>query len=272
MSKKIKQISAGPSLSLTLVSILLSSLLIVRSIHALEVPLEFHGNIFLGKYLSNSIRYNMDASIDIHCRILAHKQLTLFGRYRDDLDMAEQEGGVSLDPRYAHYYIVGGFDYRFSHIFIASYFMHDCVHDIDIEDEGTPVFNRFRLQIASRDYYMSERVLTPRFYVWSIELGFYPHWNYHGWDINAGADYQYDLIATGELRLLQHEKFGFMLYPYFHVTKGDSDTYHQHALAGAVYYRTPARRIGIEIKYNIYNNDIIKDPHHLWLLSLFLNF
>lgn len=245
---------------------------VLRISSALEAPLEFHGHTFLGKYLSNSMRYNMDASIDIQSRILAHRNFTFFARYRDDLDMAEQQGGVFLDPRYAHYYIVGGFDHRFRNLFVAGYFMHDCVHDIDIEDEGTPVFNRFRIQLATLDFYMSNRIASSRLLLWSVEVGAYPHWRYHGWDINAGADYQYDLIITGEIRFLQRERIGCALLPYCHVIKGDSSTYHIHSLAAALYYRASAQRIGIECKYNIYVNDLIKDPNHLWLLSLFVDF
>ena len=128
-------------------------------LYSLEVPLEFHGKAFLGKYLnSDTTLYNMEASIGLYCTILRQKNFSLFMHYQDDLDMAEQKGGVSLDPRYAHYYIVCGIDYLTTDYLLAGYFMHDCIHDIDYEIEGTPVFNRFRLQIAHADFHYSKRL------------------------------------------------------------------------------------------------------------------
>ena len=128
---------------------LLSLLLVPFSLAlALEVPLEFHGGGFFGKYLnSDTSRYNLDASFSIYCTTLKHGFFSTYIYYRDDLDMAKQTGGVSVDPRYTHYYIIGGLDYFIHDYVITGYFVHDCIHDIDYDVEGTPVFNRFRLRL-----------------------------------------------------------------------------------------------------------------------------
>lgn len=238
-----------------------------------EVPLEFHGSGFLGKYLnSDTIRYNMDASVELFCTLLRYHNLSLFVRYRDDLDMAEQKGGVTLDPRYTHYYISGGFDYLTRYVFLTTYIMHDCVHDIDYDVEGTPVFNRFRLRCASTDFHDSRRLATSQKFLWSVDVGFYPHWSYHGWDINAGADYKYDAIIELFVNLFQKNQFGVALNPTFTIARGDTMFYHQHVLRLMGHFTNRTRRIGLNLDYNIYNNDPIKNPDKLWLLSLFLGF
>lgn len=240
---------------------------------ALEIPLEFHGAVSLGKYVnSDTIRYNMDASVDLYFTLVRHNNISFFGRYRDDLDMAEQKGGVSLDPRYAHYYIVGGFDYIFSEVFCALYFMHDCIHDIDFEVEGTPVFNRVRFMCASADMHASRRLVSQRRFLWALELGAYPHLEYSGWDINSGADYQYDIILYASIHVLKKRAYGLFVDPHFHITKGDTSLYHQHRVRGGVYVQSSGSRMGLALTYNIWNNDIIKDPDKLWLFSLFLEF
>lgn len=241
--------------------------------YALDVSLDFHGGGFLGKYLnSDTSRYNMDASISIYCTILQHERATFYVEYQDDLDMAEQVGGVSIDPRYAHYYITGGFDYTMPAIFIALYFVHDCVHDIDYDVEGTPVFNRFRIQCADLDFHHRKRCITDDRFLWNIELGIYPHWKYHGWDINAGADYNYEGIVDITWEWFHKGKFGSAFHPHLQITRGDSTWYHQHTAGVQVYYAKNGKRIGTELIYNIWNNDPIKDPDKLWLLSLFLAF
>ena len=240
---------------------------------ALEVPVEFHGGGIFGKYLnSDTTRFNLDASIELYCITLRHGPVSTYVYYRDDLDMAEQTGGVSVDPRYVHYYIVGGMDLDLGDYVLTGYFVHDCIHDIDYDVEGTPVFNRFRLKFCPQDFHFSRRLKTQRRFLWSVDLGAYPHWDYHGWDINAGADYQYDLIIKAMLNLHSATNFGIDVRPSFTVAKGDTSYYHQHLLGVQAYYRKDARRIGLSLDYNLYNNDPLKSPDGLWLLSIYLEF
>lgn len=255
------------------VLLLAISLCFVRSADCLEVPLDFHGGGFIGKYLnSDTVRYNVDASVNVYCTILRQNDFSFFVHYRDDLDMAEQTGGVSLDPRYAHYYITGGCERAFTSLFTALYFVHDCIHDIDYDVEGTPVFNRFRIQCADINIHPGHRYHGNDRFLWNIEIGFYPHWQYHGWDINAGADYRYEVITSITWECFQHARLGIAVQPRIHFTKGDSTWYHQHTAGFQMYFTNNGKRIGTELIYNIWNNDPIKSPDGLWLLSLFVAF
>lgn len=248
-------------------------LISLQYLFSLEIHLEPHGRGFLGKYLnSDTARYNMDASIDFSCTILKHREFSLFIRYQDDLDLAYQEGGVSLDPRYAHYYITVGFDYVTTPLLYSFSFIHDCIHDIDYDVEGTPVFNRFRLQMADAQYHRSKRLETLKRFIWSIEVGFYPHWYYHGWVINFGADYNYELLLTATLSVMRKTSFGIDVDPRFYVIRGDNTFYHQHLVQVSAFYRNNGRQIGLALDYNIWNDDPIKNPDKLWLLSFFIEF
>jgi len=248
-------------------------LLFTGILHSLEFPLEFHGRAWLGKYLnSDTIRYNMDASIQLYCTVIQHKNLSMYLQYRDDLDMAKQTGGVSLDPRYAHYYIIGGFDYSLTDYFFSFDFTHDCIHDIDYEVEGTPVFNCFRLQFANMDFHQRNRRFTARRFLWGIGLGFYPHWQYHGWDINAGADYKYDVTIETLFKIFKKTDWGINIVPTFKIIKGDSIYYHEHLIQFHTYYTNGTSCIGLELSYNIWNNNPIKAPDKLWLLAIYVGF
>jgi len=256
-----------------LIFCILVTLLPCSFLASLEVPLEFYGGGFFGKYLnSDTIRFNLDASFEIYCTTLRHGPVSTYIYYRDDLDMAEQSGGVSVDPRYVHYYIVGGLDYFLSEYAINAYFVHDCIHDIDYDVQGTPVFNRFRFRFMPKDFHYSSRLKTARRFLWSVDLGYYPHWNWHGWDINAGADYIYDIMLETMLNFYTTDHFGLEIRPSFKVAKGDTMFYHQHVMRLRGYYKKLTRRIGLSLEYNIYNNDLNKTPNKLWLLSLYLEF
>ncbi len=240
---------------------------------AIEFPFEFHGGGFLGKYLnSDTIRYNMDASVQVRSTVIKQNNLSFYIAYRDDLDMAEQKGGVSLDPRYAHYYFTAGFEYTFQRYFCQLSFIHDCIHDIDYAVEGTPVFNRVSFIFAPAEYHPAKIINTKQNLLWAIGFKFYPHLRYHGWDINAGADYQYDFNIDLSYKFFDSNSFGALLNPNFLICKGDTTTYHQHYLRTMLFFRQMDRRIGIALKYHLYNNDPIKNPGGLWLSSIFLEF
>ncbi len=240
---------------------------------SLEVPLDFHGRGFFGKYLnSDTTRFNFDSSFEIYVNTFRHGPFSTYVYYRDDLDMAEQTGGVSIDPRYGHYYIAGGLDYFFKNFVITGYFVHDCIHDIDYEVEGTPVFNRFRLRFAPGDFHYTTRLKTENKFLWSVDIGYYPHWDFHGWDINAGADYNYDIILAVMYNLYSNNNFGVDFTPDISVTVGDTSLYHRHVLGLKTYYRRSAKRFGLSLDYFAYVNDPIKNPNKLWLLSIYTEF
>jgi len=253
--------------------IILTILLLVGSATSLEIPLDFHGHGHLGRYLnSDTIRYYMDASVDFYCTMIKEKNFSFYINYRDDLDVAGGTNGVLFDPRYAHYYIVGGFDYFFSSFFTRFYYMHDCVHDIDYSTGKKPIFNRLGMKLASKDYHYSQYIATPRKFLWAFSATFYAHWQYHGWDVNAGADYNYDMAFEFTYKFLKKDHFGCDINPRFQIAQSDTAFYHQHLLHVATYYLNNNKRLGINLDYNIYNNDPIKGPNRLWLLSISTEF
>ncbi len=242
-------------------------------LNTIEFPFEFNGRGFIGKYLnSDTTRYNMDASVQTRCTMIRLNKISLYMEYRDDLDMGEQKGGVSLDPRYAHYYFTGGFEFSFQKFFSHLAFIHDCIHDIDYEVEGTPVFNRISLLFADADYHPSKTITTEKRFLWAFNMKIYPHWRYHGWDINAGADYQYEFGFDCTYMFFNTKNFGAAGDLCLSVCRGDTTFYHQDFLRTILFYKNSNRRIGTELKYNVRNNDPIKNPGGLWLLSTFVEF
>jgi hypothetical protein len=245
----------------------------VTALFAVEIPLDFHGRGMVSKYLNaHSARYNMDAIIELYCTVVKLDDFAFYLNYRDDLDMALQSGGVSFDPRFAHYYMAGGFDYFLRSYFARFYFVHDCVHDIDSLVPGTPVFNRFRLQFGDGDFHYSRWPEPARRFIWSLSLGVYPHFPYHGWDINAGADYNFETIMEVNINLFKNRFFAADLNPKFHFIMGDTCLYQQHLTRLLFYYHHYGKRFGVSFDYNLKNNDPIKNPDKLWLLSTYIEF
>ncbi len=249
------------------------ALCLTSSAMALEVPVELHGSLSAAEYLnSDSSRFNMDVSMDVYVTLARHEDISLFVRYRDDLDMGEQHHGITLDPRYTHYYVAFGIDYFREQLLFSTYYMHDCVHLIDAEIDEAPVFNRFRISAADAHMHRSLRQRTKKRFLWSAELGVYPHVQYNGWDINAGADYEFDLTINTTVTLWRTGNFGTDFNPIFQIAKGDTSWYHQDVLHANTYYAAKSGRIGLGISYHLWNNDPIKGPDKLWLLSLYCAF
>lgn len=214
----------------------------------------------------------MDVSLDVYVTLLRHKDISFYVRYRDDLGMGEQHQGITLDPRYVHYYVAFGIDYFLDNIVLSSYYMHDCIHVIDLDFTDAPVFNRFKFQIADAHMHRALRQKTLKRFLWGVELGFYPHVEYNGWDINAGADYQSDLAVNTTFTIFRKGDIGVDFNPVFQITRGDTSWYHQDVLHLNTYYAAKGGRIGLELSYNLWNNDPITGPDKLWLLSLYAAF
>jgi len=241
----------------------------------IDIPLDIHGYGIVGRYLnSDTSCYYIDATTDLYGTLLKSTPFLFYIRYRDDLDVSgKPEGGVIFDPQRVHYYIVGGIDYLSSRLLIGGYYMHDCVHQIDYKIEGTPIFNRLKFSLAAVDFHYSRWLKTEKKFLWRLTLGWYPNWQYSGWNINYGADYKADIALETKYNILKKNPFTLDFSTMFHITKADSMYYHQHLGELSCYYlNNSARAIGTKLGYHIFNNDPIKNPNKLWLLSIFVAF
>jgi len=200
--------------------------------------------------------------------MLNHRNFNFFINYQDDLEV-NGGNGVFFDPRYVHYYIAGGFDYFLSLFFFRLSYIHDCIHDIDFPSSDKPIFNRFRLQFGEKDFHYSLRTKTSRKFLWTFYSTLYAHWQYHGWDINAGADYNYDFALQLRINFLSKSNMGSELNPEFLFIKGKNTWYHQHFIKLLVYYKNFSHnRLGVGLLYNI-TKDPIRSPDKLWQFIIF---
>ena len=271
--KSILSLSPCPPASLSV--LFLVSLMPFLLVYPSNFPLDLHGYAFFGKYLnSDTSAYYIDVSTDFYCTLMKYDRLSLFIRYRDDLDVAGwPESGVIFDPQRAHYYMVMGMDYFFSTVLVSGYFMHDCIHFLDHNADGTPIFNRFKLSLGAPDFHYSLQLSTNKKILWRTTFGWYPGWQYHNWAVNYGADYQYDLFFDLVASLLKKSNIAVSINTSLGFAKADSNFYQQHmAQIACSYLSGHGGAIGTSLAYNIYNNDPLKSPDRLWLLSIFFQF
>ncbi|MEO0142481.1 MAG: hypothetical protein ABIL15_03915 [candidate division WOR-3 bacterium] len=248
------------------------SLLFLNLILALKFPLELHCYAHFGRYLTAALsRYYMDSSVSLSGTFIEYNNFLFFLNYQDDLEVKGGDG-VLFDPRYVHYYIAGGFDYLFNPVFIRLCYIHDCFHNIDSLSTQKPIFNRFRFQIGSVDFHYSRSVKTFRRLLLSLYYTYYAHWQYHGWDINAGADYNYDFALQGRINFFNTGSFGGDFVPDFLIARGESLWYQQHLFKLLFYYKSNScNRLGVGLIYNLFNNDPIRSPDRLWQFIVFFH-
>lgn len=241
----------------------------------LDFPLDLHGTAGIGKYLnSDTARYFLDLTTDFYCTVLAHEPVSVFIRYRDDLDVAGwPEQGVLFDPQRAHYHIAIGTDAFLGPVLVTGFFMHDCVHRIDSSSGEAPIFNRLKIALGAPDLHYARQTQSRNRLLWRVTAGWYPGWQYHDWSVNAGADYRYDLVVDLRLRVAAKGFLSADFCPSFNFTRSDSASYQQHALElDACLTNRSGRAFGVGLVYNLKNNDPIKSPDRLWLLKAFLSF
>jgi hypothetical protein len=145
-----------------------------------ELSLDPFGWGYFGKYSGGSERFNLDAGVSIGFDLLCWHNAEFYLEYITLLEMAEQVGNISLDPRYSHTFIVEGLRIQIRGFLISPYFLHDCKHVIDMPpDSNKVVFNRLKLSVSQRLDGFRERFQTvadmrsrkPR---WEVIYGFYP--------------------------------------------------------------------------------------------------
>jgi hypothetical protein len=145
-----------------------------------EFSLDPFGSGYFGKYSGTRERYNLDGGIAIGFDLLKWENAAFYLEYITLLEMAEQVGNVSLDPRYTHTFIIEGFRIRKCSMVIKPYFVHDCRHLIDMEpDSNKVVFNRLKLSVSQRlegfrYRFQIDNPTRSRKLRWEVVYGFYP--------------------------------------------------------------------------------------------------
>ncbi|HEX7321244.1 MAG TPA: hypothetical protein VF399_12920 [bacterium] len=254
---------------------LLSILVLASFCGAVEFPLDLYGRAHFGKYLnSDTSLYYLDVSTDFYCTVMRHRSASVFIRYRDDLDVAgSPQNGVLFDPRRLHYYFVLGTEYRCAPALFTLYFMHDCVHLIDVESGIKPIFNRLKLSAGAPDFQVSREMRTTQKILWQLTVGWYPGWQYHSWSINSGADYKWDAFGDLRVGLIKGTNYAVRFLTTLGAAIADSSNYYQTTVgAECCYLSARGNAAGLNLTYTLYNNDPIKSTDKLWLLSAFFQF
>jgi len=174
-----------------------------------DVSLKPSGSIYFGKYTGNSERYNLDAGVDVSVSLLSWERTDFFVEYISNLEMAKQVGNVTFDPRYAHYFINGGFKVEKCGYVFKSYLVHDCKHIIDFPpDSNKVVFNRLKFSVSRNlngfvDRFQIRQVQKsrkrrPR---WQFIYGFYPQSKVIDY-LNSKSYYRHDFEGKLEFPIL----------------------------------------------------------------------
>ena len=211
-----------------------------------EVSLEPSGSVYIGKYSGDSERYNLDAGLDVSFSLLNWKTLDFFIEYISNLEMAKQVGNITLDPRYGHWFIIGGLRYKKGSYIIQSYIVHDCKHIIDLlPDSNKVVFNRLKFSISQNLYDFRKRFQVKtkkkeriRKMRWEFIYGFYPRSKVIDY-LNSRPYYHHDF----ELKL----EFPFVYFQKGEIFSGIRGRYTISANNPPKYYRVVSLSLGVFI-------------------------
>lgn len=237
--------------------------------------IEAHGRGYMAKYIPDDTLYNSDASIEVFCDFLRFCKVKVFLDYQNDMYMGKQKDkAISLDPRYAHYYLAPGVTIDINNLILTGCIVHDCLHDIDVENPGTPVFNRFRLLLEPKGFHIRNRskikLENP---VWRLMLGSYPQipWIY-AWT-NWGADYKYEMKFDFLAPLISRD--GFYLGVGFSsdvIKRGQRGFYQRHIIKTELAFYGGNGLFAPFINYHIFSNDPLKNPGGMAIIGIEVTF
>lgn len=215
-----------------------------------QVSLEPSGGGYFGKYTGNNERYNLDAGIDIAFTLLTWETIDFYVQYINNLEMARQVGNISLDPRYSHTFIIGGFKLnKYDHT-IKTYLVHDCKHIIDmLPDSNKAVFNRLKFSLSKHLASLEERFQIGtekqnkrRILRYKFIYGFYPQTQIIDY-LNSRPYYHHDFTVRFEFPLL--------LFRNQEIFAGIEGTYVISANTPPKYYRD----VSILLELDIFNKN-----------------
>jgi hypothetical protein len=266
------------SFLVNLITIVLLSTSLSPSSYIPKVSLEPSGEGYFGKYTGNNERYNLDAGIDIAFTLLTWENTEFYIQYINNLEMARQVGNISLDPRYSHTYIIGGFKFnRYGHT-IKTYLVHDCKHIIDmLPDSNKVVFNRLKFSLSKHLSNIEEgfqigmkRENKHRNIRYEFIYGFYPQTEIIDY-LNSRPYYHHDFAIRLE--------FPLFLFQNQEIFAGFEATYVISANTPPKYYRDVSillesdifnkkGALGIYIEYYPISEDPMKSPQGLSIVGI----
>ncbi|HID31912.1 MAG TPA: hypothetical protein EYP24_00855 [bacterium (Candidatus Stahlbacteria)] len=232
---------------------------------------ETHGRGFLAKYFPDDSIYNSDAVIEVKCDILKFGNIRFFIDFRNDLYMGKQpDKPVSLDPRNAHYYLTPGLSMDINDLILTGCIVHDCIHDIDIENPGTPVFNRFRFIIEPGGFNIrnrSRRVVDQP--LWRLMLGSYPRFpSIYAWT-NWGADYKYEMRLDLLTPIVKKNRSYLGLGLSSHVIRREERGFYQRHIIRGEWALYGSDGIFMPfISYTIYSDDPLRSPGQMGVFGI----
>jgi hypothetical protein len=237
----------------------------------LSLLIETHGRGYIAKYYPDDSIYNSDAVVEVYCDIFKFGDFRIFIDFRSDLYMGKQpDKPISLDPRYAHYYITPGLTVDINDLIITGCIVHDCLHDIDVENPGTPVFNRFRLIIELEEFHIRHRSEQPPVRPnWRFMVGSYPEFpSIYAWT-NWGADYKYEMAFEVLIPVINRPKSYLGLDFSSHVIRRkERNFYQRHNLRGEFAFYGRSGILIPFINYTFYSDDPLTSPGQMGIIGL----
>ncbi|RKX69890.1 hypothetical protein DRP53_06745 [candidate division WOR-3 bacterium] len=232
---------------------------------------ETHGRGYIAKYIPDDSLYNSDAAVEVYCDLFQFKALRFFIDYRNELYMGKQpDKAISLDPRLVHYYLTPGFTFDIGDLILTACIVHDCIHDIDVENPGTPVFNRFRLLLEPAAFHLRNRGRDHNSRpLWRLMIGSYPQFpSIYAWT-NWGADYKYEIKLDLLLPIIARSGFRFgLLFSSHAIRRKERNFYQRHVIRTelALYGRRGA--FVPFLSYFLYSDDPLKNPDRMSILGI----
>ena len=247
-----------------------------------DVSLDPCGSVYFGKYTGNNERYNLDAGVDVSVSLLNWGKTDFFVEYISNLEMGKQVGNVTFDPRYAHYFINGGFKVEKCGYVFKSYLVHDCKHIIDFPpDSNKVVFNRLKFSVSRNlngfvDRFQIRQVQKsrkrrPR---WEFIYGFYPQSKVIDY-LNSKSYYRHDFELRMEypLFLFREEEIFSGIRGRYVISANDPAKYFRELsfLLEAVLFKENGT-LSLYIENIPLDNDPLKSPKGLSIIGMHYNF
>jgi len=243
-----------------------------------KLSLKSSGLFYGGKYTGYSERYNIDAGIDLTTYLLSWEKTDLYIEYISNLEMAKQVGNVTMDPRYAHYFIIGGLRTKLKGYILRSYIVHDCKHIIDFPpDSNKVVFNRLKFAVSrnlrnlkSRFQVNTRKNKRARRVSWEAIYGFYPQSKIIDY-LNSRPYYKHDFEITFNYPLAFFNKgeISTVVRGRYTISANTPPRYYRElsfAIEGCIFNKYGA--LCLFIKNMPLSNDPLKSPEGLSILGL----